>query len=109
MLRIKRKSKLAMKHNLYSVVLMAVSLLFIVACSSPDPEATEQRYLASVEPTVTLYTFAEEGAVPHAEVVRATQITAYPNCIEQRDGVDYMKVVYRDVTCYVPTNMFVGT
>ena len=93
-----------MKHNLYSVVLMAVSLLFVSACSSPDPEATEQRYLASVEPMVTLYTFAEEGAVPHAEVVRATQITAYPNCVEQRDGVDYMKVVYQGVTCYVPTD-----
>lgn len=91
-----------MRNYFANVALSLVGAMFLIcSCSKPDPEATEQRYLASVHPTVVLYTIAEGVVEPVSEVARGAELTVYPNCGKSAAGVDYMKAVYDGVICYV--------
>lgn len=92
------------------ILLLAASTLAALLCGCADKELTEQRLLASAEPTVVLYALDSEGELYQAEhLIRGTELTIYPHQTERYEDVRFVKTVVGERELYVAEDALVLT
>lgn len=97
-----------MKISLRNTGMITAFLALTLCACANKPQVAEPRFLASSTVAVTLYTISEEGVVsPSGEVVRGTEVRAYPASVERHDKIRYVVVELDGESCYVPEQALV--